>query len=329
MDVGLQTSSDSGLLFDFPLGPNQGAGVPAPADSDGLLWELLPFNVTVPAGTAYNDTIPGWGSGDLVSASIGLALETVNTTLINHADFGNTPTPGNRTTLAFNSLQDLTSQVDSQGRLATAIPSSGTGIGYYLFAYYQVRSGYREAPSPEDPGFPAVPQSPVTTYVQNGSWVVDHFSAVGAKVVTDFWDQYLLPNGTQQLLQSVGNYGWEDSQEFGQGVTVWWTPQLLERFSSARGYNLSTLLPLIFYGDNGVDGALPTDIDFLTDEADAGFGHVEDYRQTVGSVDFIDVNSCFVLTSGVVNRAQPRLFERLKPLVPANFAVAILSTDRV
>lgn len=42
----------------------------------------------------------------------------------------------------------------------------------------------------------------------NGSYVVDHFSARGgAQTVTDFWEKFILVNGTKELLQEVGNYG--------------------------------------------------------------------------------------------------------------------------
>lgn len=281
LDAALQTSKDANLLLDFPLGPNQGAGVPAPSDSDGLLWELLPYNVSIPLGSSYNDVVPGWGSGDLVSASVGLVLESVNTTLIDKANFAQTPVPGNKTSLATSSLQDVTDDVDSQGRLVHEFPPSDQGTEYRLFAYYQVRTGYHETPSPDDLGLSSVPQSPVQSYVQNGSWLVDHFSFKGAQVITDFWEQYLFPNGTQELLQAVGNYGWEDSQEYGQAVTVWWTPQLLQNFSTSRAYDLKKFLPLIFYGNNGIDGALFSRELFVTDEVDGGMRHVDDYRQTV------------------------------------------------
>ena len=257
--------------------------MPAPAGSAGLLWELLPYNVSIPLARSYKDVIPGWGSGELVAVSVGLVLDTVSTTLIDNADFSHRPTPGNKTTLGTDSLLDLTNNVTDDGQLSYSFPSSDRGIEYVLFAYYQSQSGYREATSPEDPGIPAVPQAPVTSYLQNGSFVVDHFSATGAQVVTDFWEEYLLPGGTQELLEAVGNYGWEDSQEIGAGVTVWWTPSLLERFASVRSYDLRRYLPLIFYSNNGVNGVLPTRTWYVTDEPDQGQGRVDDYRQTVSN----------------------------------------------
>jgi hypothetical protein len=46
LDTVLSTAKE-GLVVDMALGPNQGAGVPAPFDSDGLLWDLNFFDVSV------------------------------------------------------------------------------------------------------------------------------------------------------------------------------------------------------------------------------------------------------------------------------------------
>ena len=37
----LDAHHESGLLMDFAIGPNQGQGVPAPADDEGLQWDLV------------------------------------------------------------------------------------------------------------------------------------------------------------------------------------------------------------------------------------------------------------------------------------------------
>jgi hypothetical protein len=47
LDTVLSTAQEEGLVVDMALGPNQGAGVPAPFDSDGLLWDLNFFDVSV------------------------------------------------------------------------------------------------------------------------------------------------------------------------------------------------------------------------------------------------------------------------------------------
>ncbi|KAJ0340776.1 hypothetical protein COL154_002730 [Colletotrichum chrysophilum] len=46
------------------------------------------------------------------------------------------------------------------------------------------------------------------SWLQNGSWVTDHFSAAGAKKLTDFFDEYIIPEEEdKKLLARVGKYG--------------------------------------------------------------------------------------------------------------------------
>ena len=65
-DVVLRATKDLGLIVDLSLGPNQGAGVPAHPDDEGIMWQLLPFNVSVPLGAYFDDILPGWGTGRFV-----------------------------------------------------------------------------------------------------------------------------------------------------------------------------------------------------------------------------------------------------------------------
>lgn len=59
MRIAFQASKDHGLRMDFALGPNQGSGVPAEHDSEGLMLDLVPFNISIPLGSAFNATLPG------------------------------------------------------------------------------------------------------------------------------------------------------------------------------------------------------------------------------------------------------------------------------
>ena len=262
MDTVLSTAAEEGLLIDLALGPNQGAGVPAPYDSDGLLWDLASYNVTVPIGGTFNGTIPGWGTGPLVSASTGLLLSQSN------------GTSGDINVLSTDSLTDVTQSVDSSGHVNINFPTNATGLYFTIFAYYLIHSEYREQISPSV-ATAAVPQSPVTNWTQNGSWVVDHFSAKGAEVVIDFWEQQLLDDSSKSLIKQVGNYIWEDSQEYTQGVRILWTPSLPDAFLNQTGYQINKWLPVIL---------LPTttsESTYVTDESDEGQSHINDYRQTV------------------------------------------------
>lgn len=242
------------LTIDLAMGPNQGAGVPAPYNDTGLLWDLAPYNVTVPIGGSYDDILPGWGAGELVAAVAGVVLESTNST-------------SGASVLQDSSLVDVTSDVDQSGRLTYDFTAT-SGQNNVLFAYYLIPSYYREVQSSDNMEI-AVPQSPVTSYIQNGSWAVDHFSAAGAQVIIDFWDEALLDDNVKSLLKDVGNYMWEDSIEM--STAIWWTPGLPSAFQTSRGYNVTRYLPLLFTSSPS----------YVTDETDSGASHITDYHQTV------------------------------------------------
>lgn len=197
--------------MDFAMGPNQGQGVPAHPDDDGLQWDLFAYNITVPIGQSFNGTIPGWGTiGKLQAVVTGLAIKSENVSVA-QTNFGTTTMVNiTQTTLATDSLQDVTAQVGRDGTLELAFSDSQDGVYNQIFAFYLVHSHYRnEAYPPSLLGPQTVPKD----FVHNGSWTVDHFSSRGAKVMTDFWENYLLGGGERELLGQVGNYAWEDSIE--------------------------------------------------------------------------------------------------------------------
>lgn len=251
------------------LGPNQGAGVPAPYDSAGLLWDLESYYVTVPIGGKFSGVLPGWNSGPLVAASTGLVL-----------DISNFTTGGSNTTLAQKSLTDITDKVRSDGSVQVNFPSADKGIEYRIFAYYLKHSLYPEVES-QAKTVAAVPQSPITTWEQNGSWVVDHFSALGAQTIIDFWSDNLLDDATMDLVKEVGNYVWEDSQEFYFLENTFWTPNLTATFLANRGYRVNEYIPLLY---NTLTSSADSVALYILDQPDAGHSHVEDYRQTVCAI---------------------------------------------
>ncbi|CAK1355414.1 hypothetical protein CB0940_00861 [Cercospora beticola] len=290
-DAALRATKSLGLIMDFTIGPNQGAGVPAEPDDEGIMWQLLPFNTTVPVGGTFDGVLPGWGSGQFVSASTGLVTSKTNATWYAAPAWQGQQYNGTRQILADASLADVTQMVDSTtGRLQLSLPNDVEGTGYQIFAYYQTRSTYLEQASPIDLNT-NVPQSPVTTYVQNGSRVVDHFSAKGAKLITDFWEQHLLDGDTRDLIREVGNFAWEDSMEIGAGTIAWWTPGLLDSFRSNRGYDLNKYLPLIFSFNTEANGPLASPDRFYTDGDDQGQSYVNDYWQTLTDLnrDYLDI----------------------------------------
>ncbi|GLB02333.1 hypothetical protein AtubIFM57258_003678 [Aspergillus tubingensis] len=260
VDTVLTTAKEYDLLVDLAIGPNQGAGVPSPYNDDGLLWDLAGFNSTFSPDKGYDGIIPGWGAGPLIAA---VTAQVSSTGSINDT----------YKVLVESSLLDVTPLVNSNGHLQVKANDTAEG-NQYLFAYYLVHSEYREVQSPAD-ATAAVPQSPITTYSQNGSWVVDHFSPQGALAVVDFWRQTLLDSESGALIREVGNYLWEDSQEY--TVSTFWTPRLQEVFNANRGYSINRFIPILI----GSGGGSTPDITYVTDELDAGASHTMDYQQTL------------------------------------------------
>ena len=279
--------------MDFALGPNQGQGVPAIANSDGLMWDLFSYNVSVPLGGSFNGALPGWnvwGASSLQAVVTGLVTSSVNITGLPSSTASLNATgvppslPGDRAfnrtqvTLATDSLQVVTSQVSADGSFHVQFPSNASGIEYSIFVIYLIHSDYRAQQDPAELGGPqTVPQ----TYLQNGSWSVDHFSALGAQMITNFWEQHVLTNGTRELLMNVGNYAWEDSMEIRSNV--FWTKNFPQVFSAEHGYDLTKWLPILFHQNKiGFDTEPP--MWWITDESDAGDSHVADYRETLGDL---------------------------------------------
>lgn len=257
--------------MDFTIGPNQGAGVPAELEynDDGLIWDLAGFNLTVPKGTTYQDTLPGWGAAynwdTFVAATTGLVVNQ------NAAQL----------TLSAASLLEVTSHVDANGVLDHTFNDTDEGSDYTLFAFYLKHTNKREVNASSDA--PAdVPQSPITTFNENGSWVVDHFSATGAQLIIDFWGDYLLFDNTTDAVREVGNFLWEDSQEFADKSNVLWTPLLPQVFEANRGYSFIKYLPLIFASREAGGGQLAAFPNtYVIDEEDGGNAYIQDFQQTV------------------------------------------------
>ncbi|KAJ5288758.1 secreted protein [Penicillium angulare] len=259
VDKVLEVAKEYNLIIDFGNGPNQGAGVPAPYNDEGLLWDLAAHNSTFNSAKGFEGTLPGWGSGKLVAATTGAIKSSTSSEAV----------------LYESSLKDVTSMIASNGKINIKSSSKSSGTETVLFAYYLIHSDFREVADQTSSSVPkAVPQSPVTNYKQNGSWVVDHFSSAGAQVIIDFWKDSILNKEISSSIQDVGNYLWEDSQEY--AVSTFWTPSLEKTFKSNRGYDVAKYIPLLVGS-----GGETSNITYITDEKDSGASHVVDYQQTL------------------------------------------------
>lgn len=212
-DAALKAAHANGLVLDLAIGPNQGAGVPAPIDADSLQYNIVPFNISIAAGHTYDGTLPGWGTGALVAATTASIVSVTNSSSTRPGLPGDPNANRTQIVLSSASLADVSESVNKDGSISVSFPvgANSTDEGGLLFAFYKVHTEYREQ-EPPGPLNIFSPQSPVTSYVENGSFVVDHFSIAGAQAVVGFWEEYLVDDSTRELLAEVGNYGWEVSR---------------------------------------------------------------------------------------------------------------------
>ncbi|OAA66806.1 hypothetical protein SPI_01382 [Niveomyces insectorum RCEF 264] len=305
------TAQHAGMVLDFALGANQGAGVPSRAppsslsspsstnstdryleDCAGLAMELVYGTAPLAAGESLHgrplprpavhfnyEPLQGfinapelWGGSALVAV---LAVEVTEE---------RPPTRDGHRLVLLNetSVADLTDRVDkTTGTLMMTratddwtVPSGAgnNNSSWQLMAFYQRYTNERSCVSVAN----------ATTWLGNGSWMVDHFSAAGAQKMTRFWDAHLLAdNTTKALLRKVGEYSWEDSLEM--MASLWWTPGFLQQFQQARGYSAVRSLPVLFQAKNLWNSyGAPYNTTYAFDEtAPDGGQYAEDYRLTL------------------------------------------------
>ncbi|CEJ56712.1 hypothetical protein PMG11_02911 [Penicillium brasilianum] len=264
----LEAHKEAGLKMDFPLGPNQGQGVPADPSDEGLQWDLEPFSVAVTNGE-FIGQIPGWGAGELVALVSAEVLSTKNISLDTSGAlslFGAAQNSYLSLVLKSGTLVDWAKNVSSTGHVSLKF---STGASHRLFAFYQFLSHEKNL---------EYSSGNAESIWDNGSYVVDHYSAKGAQVVAKFWERYILPDGVKDLLKEVGNYGWEDSVEIRSNIS--WTPSLPEIFQSKHGYDLKPFLPLITFRDNNINiqSGSPGAFHCVLDTPDQGLGYFNDFR---------------------------------------------------
>ncbi|EXK85159.1 hypothetical protein FOQG_10813 [Fusarium oxysporum f. sp. raphani 54005] len=257
-----------GLKMDFALDPNQGQGVPADPDEEGLQWDLVPFAIQVPANGSLENPLPGWGTGKLVS----LVTATVDSRQTRK--LGDNPFPGSSDThtsfvLANGSLVQHTDKVSTEGIVEYKFPKTPDGTEQWAFAFYSRRSLIKNLK------FSSNDTKPIYS---NGSYTVDHFSAKGAKVTIRFWQNYILKNSNvRSLIKQCAGAGWEDSPEILSTIT--WTPDLPKLFKRRHGYDLLTYLPLIMYKSNNlaIQAGVLGPFEAVLNTQDKGQGVANDY----------------------------------------------------
>ncbi|KFZ01131.1 hypothetical protein V501_10201 [Pseudogymnoascus sp. VKM F-4519 (FW-2642)] len=258
--VALEAHRDAGILFDYAHSAN--GCVPAKKGNPGLSWQLDYYSTTNIGN--FSGTVPGWGKGEFIGA-VTFAVTNVGT---HPADFHGAFGWGKSYpayTISNASLTDATSLIDSKGFIETNPTLTSDAQYYVIQAYYAVQPLEREL---------AAWSSNPQTIFQNGSVAVDHFSAVGAKVITNFMEDYVLIDGVKELFQQVGKNLWEDSLEI-SGDT-YWTPGLLDKFETRYGMGYNTPMDML---------QTMTDVDLPEAETLSFSNQIDSYLQVAGPAD--------------------------------------------
>ncbi|KAH8896447.1 hypothetical protein GQ53DRAFT_838560 [Thozetella sp. PMI_491] len=300
----LNASAEHGLVFDFALGPNQGQGVPSAPESPGLAYELVFGSKRLDAGKSLNGSLPAAephfnyeGLASFINAPLLFGENRLVAVVAAEVLSSSSQTRGRRrTVLRESSVVDLTHRVDGQ-RLSWTAPADSQG--YEVFAFYERYTNTKNC----------ISVSSATTVLGNGSWMVDHFSANGAKKMTGFWDSNLFDDReTRGLLRAAGGYSWKDSLEM--MAALWWTPGFLDNFQRNRGYSAVPCLPVLFQAGNSWNGFSPpynTTFVFDTDAAANGGACNQDYKLTLneGYQEYLGYLQNWSVSLGVEHSAQP------------------------
>lgn len=162
---------------------------------------LLQVSITqiLPGGGVFDQIIPGWTQGELVAAISAVIVSSANVSYNVTGPTGATTVTYEDLVLKNGSLTDLTSMVSESGRLSMNLTATSPDeFDYGLFFFFQKLSGNKNVHFASNGS---------QTIWDNGSYVVDHFSAKGAQKVQRFWEQYILTDSVRDLLKKVGNYG--------------------------------------------------------------------------------------------------------------------------
>ncbi|KAG7075985.1 secreted protein [Colletotrichum scovillei] len=297
----MQAAAENDLLFDFAIGANQGQGVPSEPESVGLALELAYVNITVAPGHVFNGTLPL--STQPASPSLHFFMHPCEEFGQQNLSFvlaveETSVSNASSTAINLGRVIDITTLVDPATRSISWMSPKDSQSTWRLMAWYTRYTNQRSIDGAPD----------AATWVQNGSWVTDHFSAAGAKKLTGFFDEYMIPEEQdRELLVRVGKYAWEDSME--TVTALWWTHNFADAFRAQRGYDITPCLPFLIQLDNyWAAQNLPYGESFLSQDNSTLVSRCnDDYRLTLqaGYEDYILTTSEWAHKRGLKYSNQP------------------------
>lgn len=252
----LDAARESGITVDLTIG-TAAARVPSISANDGTDQQELVFGrALVDGGATFSGAVPApTPNPDRPKTLVAVVGARCTADCTTEAPI----------LLDRDSLVDLTEQV-VDGRVSWTAPGEGNWI---LLGFWR-----RSTDAPFAP--------PGTPYA-------DHFSAAGARALTDYWDEHVFTPQVQALVDDVGDELFEDSLHL-QAFHLW-TPDLLTEFERRRGYSLRRYLPVTIIADlnrfliasplNDLTPDSPAEFDFA---GDTGKRIRNDYYQTLSEL---------------------------------------------
>ncbi|KAM5365409.1 hypothetical protein ACJZ2D_011007 [Fusarium nematophilum] len=283
----LNASEQNGLAFDFFLGANQGQGVPAKPLTKGLAEHLVYGKTTVARGETFEGRLPEDDPEDL-----NFDESVIADFMHPHEDFGPRKLVG---VVAAGVVSRTPS--DDKGRVTVSIDESSL-----LDLTDHVVDGQLTWDAPSD--YQNYTLLPFTRDTPTS----DHFSAAGADLAINYWEENLLDPAIRQLLREVGEHTFEDSMEISAGL--FWSEDLLERFKKRNAYSPIRYLPILFNATHSYRREYPPyDETFVLsgDEFPEDNGYLQDYRDalTNGYKEYLAALEDWAQTLGLTHSAQP------------------------
>ncbi|MFM9602483.1 glycosyl hydrolase [Streptomyces turgidiscabies] len=272
-----------GVRIDLTVGPAWPLVAPGLSpDSPEAAQEIAYGRAVLAGGEAYDGPVP--------AAPQPHAGVTEQTLIAVQAFRCAGPTDAKPVLLERDSRIDLTGRV-SDGALAWTAPADGQWL---LFAFWQRGTGQA-----------AVVGQAATT---EAAYVVDHFSAVGTRAVTSYWDDRVLTPRLRSLLQDNGGDLFEDSLELDSAQH--WSRELPARFKKLRGYSLIDNLPVLFIDriHRQYTSVTPDDTPDFVFTDDSGARVRDDYYHTLTDLyisEHVEPLKSWAHAMGLRLRAQP------------------------
>ena len=280
----LSQAAKRDVRIDVTVGPSWPAAVPTITPDDAAACtELAHGRADIASGATYDDVLPA----PVVPAGRDVERQVL-VTVQAHRVAARTSA---LTTLDPGSYVDLTELVEG-GRLSWTAPVDPAGSSWVILACWRRGSAQEPEAGP---------------HTSPRSYVVDHFSAMGARAVVELWEERVLDRRLRQLFRKAGGYLFEDSLEIETEATIW-TPAMLEEFEQRAGYDLRPWLPFVLEVEEDYQFVLGTPGNVATTDSLRTHQVRDDFNQVLSDL-YLDHHlrplQEFARTLGMGLRVQP------------------------